>query len=411
MPYGRSRAPMTTPADSQELPFRSVGEDPRWISRQQLELLCRNTLLALAGTAASSAATVLLLWTAVPQDGLLLWFGTIIILTFTRLLIQQRYTRHPEAHDPRTWRNTFAAGVIASGLAWGALSVFLFPTSSLVHQLYLAFVLSGLCAGAVTAYSPLPSGFLLFALPTLLPYVARMLSTGQFHEQVMALLIAVFALVMSRIAAQSGSTLQGILELQTENARLAQALHHQATHDSLVELINHREFQRRLERLTEEQEQPGQEFSLVFIDLDLFKVVNDSGGHAAGDAMLQAVAEILRAHTRSRDTAARIGGDEFALLLEGCPAERALEIAEHVRRDVAHLRLEHEGQIFTVGASIGLTYGRAGMHSATSVLKAADAACYAAKEGGRNRVRMLPADDMFKTTGRFSLNRLTAKSA
>lgn len=402
---------MTTHSDIDELPFRSVGDDPRWIPRQQLELLCRHTNLALGGTVASGAATVLLLWKAAPPDGLLIWFGAVILLTLVRLLVQQRYTRRPESHNPWTWRNCFAGGVVISGMAWGALSIFMFPAASLVHQLYLAFILSGLCAGAVTVYSPLPHGFLLFAVPTLSPFVIRMLSSGGPDEQIMALMVAVFALIMSRIAGQSGDTLNGILELQAENARLTQALHHQATHDSLVDLINHGEFQRRLERLTAEREGPGQEFCLVFIDLDLFKVVNDSGGHGAGDAMLRAVAGILRAHTRSRDTAARIGGDEFALLLEACPAERALEIAEHVRRDVANLRLDYEGRAFSIGASIGLTYGRAGMHSATSVLKAADAACYAAKEGGRNRVRMLPADDMFKTTGRFSLNRLSTKSA
>jgi len=402
---------MNTHLDTDELPFHSVGEDPHWIPRQQLALLGRNTMLALAGTAACAAASVLLLWTTVPRDGLLLWFGAVMLITLTRLMLQQLYSRHPEAHNPRTWRNWFAGAVVASGVTWGALSIFLFPAHSLAHQLYLVFVLSGLCAGAVTVYAPLPHGFLMFAVPTLSPLVIRMMTTGLYEEQLMALLVAVFMLVMSRIAGQSGDMLKDMLELQSENARLARALHHQATHDSLVDLINHGEFQRRLERLTAHQEAPGQEFCLMFIDLDLFKVVNDSGGHAAGDAMLQAVARILRAHTRSRDTAARIGGDEFGLLLESCPAERALEIAEHVRRDIANLRLEFEGQIYSIGASIGLTYGRAGRHTASSVLKAADAACYAAKEGGRNRVRMLPADDMFKTTGRFSLNRLTSKTA
>ena len=402
---------MTTHYDTHLLPFHRMGEDPHWLPRQQLALLCRNTLLALGGTAACGAAVVLLLWTVVPTDGLLLWFGAVMALTLLRLLLQQHYMRSADAHNPWVWRNWFAAGVVASGAAWGALSIFLFPADSLVHQMYLAFVLSGLCAGAVAVYSPLPHGFMLFALPTLAPFLFRMLATGLYEEQLMALLVAVFTLVMSRIAGQSGDMLHGILELQEENARLARALHHQATHDSLVDLVNHGEFQRRLDRLTEHQEQPGPEFCLMFIDLDLFKAVNDSGGHAAGDAMLQAVAHILRDHTRARDTAARIGGDEFALLLEGCPAERALEIAEHVRRDIANLRLNFEEQVFTIGASIGLTYGRTGMHSASSVLKAADAACYAAKEGGRNRVRMLPADDMFKTTGRFSLNRLTSKTA
>jgi diguanylate cyclase (GGDEF)-like protein len=399
---------MTTHYDSLELPFRGVGEDPQWIPRQQLDLLCRNTPLALVGGAACAAAAVLLLWTQGSTDGLLLWLGIIMVVTMARLLLQQRYLRHAKDHDPWTWRNWFVAGVVASGTAWGMLSVFLFPAGSLMHQTYLSFVLSGLCAGAVTVYSPLPHGFLMFAVPALTPFVARMMATGNFPEQLLALLVTLFGLIMSRITNQSGGTLREMLELQAENARLASALHHQATHDSLVDLVNHREFQRRLERVTRAQQAPGKEFCLVFIDLDLFKVVNDTGGHAAGDAVLRKVAQILRAHTRTRDTAARIGGDEFALLLEGCPAERALEIAEHVRRDIANFRLEFEGRTYTVGASIGLTYGRSGMHTASSVLKAADVACYAAKEGGRNRVRMLPADEMFKTTGRFSLNRLTA---
>jgi diguanylate cyclase (GGDEF)-like protein len=219
----------------------------------------------------------------------------------------------------------------------------------------------------------------------------------------MAAMAGLFLVLLNRVANQSGLALHSVLALQKRNAQLTRALHHQATHDSLVGLINHGEFLRRLNRLTSASARGHQDFSVVFIDLDLFKTVNDSGGHAAGDALLRAIAEILAAHTRSRDTAARVGGDEFALLLESCPGERALEIAEHLRRDIAALKFEFEGQSFPVAASIGVAYGQTGLHSSAAVLKAADAACYAAKEAGRNRVRLLPADDMFKTTGRFSL--------
>lgn len=382
--------------------------DPQWISHQQLGLLYRNNLHAVGGTVVSAGILVHLLWSVVSREGLLLWLATIMVLSLSRLLSQQGYQRRRETGDPVAWQQVFGAGVLFSGLAWGSLSFFLYPANSLIHQLYIAVVLSGLCAGAVTAYAPLKNGFLLFAVPALTPFVAKMVVTGVREEQTLGLLITLFTLLMSRIAHRSGDSLYHLLELQAENARLNRALHHQATHDSLVDLINHREFQRRLDRLTHDQREPASEFSLIFIDLDLFKVVNDTGGHAAGDAVLRKVADILRAHTRARDTAARIGGDEFALLLEGCPAERALEIAEHVRRDIANLRLEFDGRIYQIGASIGLTYGRSGLHTASSVLKAADAACYAAKEGGRNRVRLLPADDMFKTTGRFSLTSLSA---
>jgi diguanylate cyclase (GGDEF)-like protein len=180
-------------------------------------------------------------------------------------------------------------------------------------------------------------------------------------------------------------------------------LHHRATHDSLVDLVNHGEFNRRLERLTKDNRREGDEYSLIFIDLDLFKEVNDTGGHAAGDLILKGVADVLRARTRSGDTAARVGGDEFALLLDGCPHKRALKIAESVREDIAALTVEYEGCQYSVKASIGVSYGQSGIHNATGMLKAADAACYTAKEDGRNRVCINPASDLFQTTDRFEL--------
>ena len=137
--------------------------------------------------------------------------------------------------------------------------------------------------------------------------------------------------------------------------------------------------------------------------------MNDSGGHAAGDLILKGVADILRDRTRSGDTAARVGGDEFALLLDGCPHKRALQIAEAVREDIATLTIEYEGLHYSVKASIGVSYGKSGVHNATGMLKAADAACYSAKEDGRNRVCINPASDLFQTTDRFEIAQQTAE--
>jgi diguanylate cyclase (GGDEF)-like protein len=170
-----------------------------------------------------------------------------------------------------------------------------------------------------------------------------------------------------------------------------------------VDLVNHGEFNRRLQRIASSDRRAGGEYSIIFVDLDLFKQVNDNGGHAAGDAVLQAVAAILKEVSRSGDTAARVGGDEFALLLEDCPHERAFEIAELIRLEIEHLAVPYEGHNYRVHASIGVSYGRAGVHSSDAMLKAADAACYAAKECGRNKVRMNKAGGFFATTSRFDL--------
>ncbi|SDP73558.1 PAS domain S-box-containing protein/diguanylate cyclase (GGDEF) domain-containing protein [Rhodoferax sp. OV413] len=157
-----------------------------------------------------------------------------------------------------------------------------------------------------------------------------------------------------------------------------------SSHDSLTGLVNRPAFE---EQLTRSTERAGTEpFCAMFIDLDHFKQVNDTGGHAAGDALLRDVAHILAAQVRQADTVARLGGDEFAILLRGCPLPQALEVGEKLRSAVAAYRLPWEGQSFGVSTSIGLVAVDAGYPSAAEVMRAADAACYAAKEQGRNAV-------------------------
>jgi diguanylate cyclase (GGDEF)-like protein len=211
-----------------------------------------------------------------------------------------------------------------------------------------------------------------------------------------------------RTARESRRNVQDVLDLQVRNADLTRALHHRATHDSLVNLVNHGEFNRRLERLVQDERRNDKEFSLIFIDLDLFKKVNDTGGHAAGDLILKGVANILRSRTRSGDTVARVGGDEFALLLDGCPHKRAEDVAESIRQDIADLVIAYEDHDYSVQASLGVSYGKGGRHSASGMLKAADAACYSAKENGRNQVCSNPASDLFQTTDRFELAQATS---
>ncbi|MBI5722174.1 MAG: diguanylate cyclase [Burkholderiales bacterium] len=162
-----------------------------------------------------------------------------------------------------------------------------------------------------------------------------------------------------------------------------------ANHDLLTGLLNRAAFETLLEESTARAaEEP---FCALFIDLDRFKQVNDTGGHAAGDTLLRDIARELTAHLRKSDTVARLGGDEFAVLLPQCPVALAHSRAEVLRAAVQAYRLRWEGHVFSVGASIGLV-AVTGVHaSAADVLRAADAACYAAKRGGRNQVAMAVA--------------------
>jgi diguanylate cyclase (GGDEF)-like protein/PAS domain S-box-containing protein len=178
----------------------------------------------------------------------------------------------------------------------------------------------------------------------------------------------------------------------------AQALRHmlsyQATHDALTGLVNRQEFERRLERILIETRGDGEAYTLLYLDLDRFKVVNDTCGHAAGDQLLRQITERLHERLRDRDTLARLGGDEFGVLLEHCPLDQALRIATELRDTARDYRFIWEGKPFAVGASIGVVPLSATTGSVSAALAAADAACYAAKEQGRNRVHLYQPDDV-----------------
>jgi diguanylate cyclase (GGDEF)-like protein len=390
--------------ETQNLTLSNLADSADWTNSQQLRLTFQNAPVGFTAGIFCALVVVVLLWPVVDNQGLIFWLASIAILTLLRLMMQQRYTRNlPRITNYRLWHYGFVATAFASGCLWGSLSVFLFPETSLLHQACLTFILGGVSAGAVSVYAPLPGAYPFFVLPAMIPYAYQIWDLGESEGQPMAALIMLFVFILMRAARESRRHVCDILDLQVRNAELTRRLHHRATHDSLVDLVNHGEFNRRLERLTKDNRRENTEYSLVFIDLDLFKDVNDTGGHAAGDLILKGIANILRNHIRAGDTAARVGGDEFALLLDGCPHDRALEIAEALRAEIAAMTVTSDGIDYSVRASIGVSYGHAGKHSATGMLKAADAACYSAKEKGRNRVCINPASDLFQTTDRFQL--------
>ncbi len=176
----------------------------------------------------------------------------------------------------------------------------------------------------------------------------------------------------------------------TESRRHREQLSWSASHDELTGLVNRREFELRLgEELGEHAD--AEPAAALFIDLDRFKAVNDSSGHAAGDVLLKNIAAILLGRARAHDTVARIGGDEFAVLLRGCDTHAAERIAAGICARVADHRLEwgsgEQAHSLAVGASIGIVAIDATFSAVKDVLEAADEACYEAKRAGRGTVR------------------------
>jgi diguanylate cyclase (GGDEF)-like protein/PAS domain S-box-containing protein len=179
----------------------------------------------------------------------------------------------------------------------------------------------------------------------------------------------------------------------TEARRLAREMSHQATHDVLTGLVNRREFEHRLRRVLETARKEQVEHALCYLDLDQFKVINDTCGHAAGDELLRQLGHLLQQQVRERDTLARLGGDEFGALLEHCSLQQARRVADALRQAVEAFRFVWEDKGFRVGVSIGLVPITEASESLTAVLRAADSACYAAKEMGRNRIHLYHEGD------------------
>ncbi len=194
----------------------------------------------------------------------------------------------------------------------------------------------------------------------------------------------------------SGAVSGGVLVFHdvSEARELNRRLSYHASHDVLTGLVNRREFENRMERALKSAKAHETSYALCCLDLDQFKIVNDTCGHSAGDALLGQVGALLKSKVRWRDTLARLGGDEFGILLESCSLDEAMRTAEVLREAVGNFKFTWEERTFRLGASVGVVPIAPDNADVASVLSAADSACQAAKEAGRNRVHSFEENDI-----------------
>ncbi|HUF74088.1 MAG TPA: EAL domain-containing protein [Gammaproteobacteria bacterium] len=180
----------------------------------------------------------------------------------------------------------------------------------------------------------------------------------------------------------------------TESRELNRRLSYAASHDVLTELVNRTEFENRLARSLKSAKAMETSYAVLYLDLDQFKIVNDACGHSAGDQLLKQVGALLKSKIRWRDTLARLGGDEFGVLLESCTMEEAVRTAESLREVINEFRFTWEDRTFRLGASVGVVPITPATDDVAALLTAADSACAAAKDAGRNRVYSYQENDI-----------------
>lgn len=174
----------------------------------------------------------------------------------------------------------------------------------------------------------------------------------------------------------------------TESRQLLKTVTYQATHDPLTGLVNRRELEKCLQRSLDRSRQSRVSGAVLFMDLDQFKIVNDTCGHEAGDELLRQLASLYRNEIRERDTLGRLGGDEFALIVDHCSRDEALSIADKILDSTRAFEFVRDGRVFKIGVSIGLATFDARTSSTEEVLTLADRACYVAKASGKNQIRI-----------------------
>ncbi len=210
---------------------------------------------------------------------------------------------------------------------------------------------------------------------------SRLHYSGTRHH---LLVLAVIALLFSLLVART---------IITRTARKNRKLAYQASHDALTGLINRHEFECRVGRAIEHVCTQAATHTLLYMDLDKFKIVNDTCGHAAGDELLQQISSLFLSTVRQRDTLGRLGGDEFGILLENCPLDKALGIAKELLAAIGAFQFTWGENAFTLGVSIGVVPIDCSTADLAGTMRAADSACYVAKESGRNQVQIAHLGD------------------
>jgi diguanylate cyclase (GGDEF)-like protein len=350
-------------------------------------------------TAGGCCVVAACLWPVLPHDFLPAWLAATLLIALTQWRSLRWFAASASEHGEAIRRRWILASALASGLFWGMSSMALFPASSVAHQLLLTFILVAITALWLPLFALTRLAFSVFAVPGLLPMAFALLTSPEAPQTTMGSLLLLLAAVFAAVSHTTRRMFFADMAARRE-------LYAQATQDALVGLANRAEFHRHARTLEIMSDEP---YAVVFIDLDHFKSVNDTAGHAAGDELLRHVGAVLKEVVRTGDLAARLGGDEFAILMQNCSAADATQVAEQVLQRIRGLALNSGSRRRRMSASIGVACSADLCSTTTKLLEAADQACYAAKRGGRNRVEVAASlqDVAMRSTSRSHFDLVT----
>jgi diguanylate cyclase (GGDEF)-like protein len=350
--------------------------------------------LTLIAVLANSVVLSIVQWGVIAHTTILAWFGVTNGLSLVRLGLYFKFRKlGAEEEVPVFWVHLALLISAASGLTWGAVAIWLFPENDYIHQVFTAFVIAGMCAGAVTTLSPMLSSAFAFICFAMLPVIVRFLQEGTDINYAMATMAFLFAVMVLSTSRKLNYTIRESLLLRHERVLAEEKIKYQAHYDPLTKLPNRRLLIGRLKQEIARSVRHKHVGAVLFLDLDHFKTVNDSLGHTVGDALLKQVALRINQRMRDEDTAARLGGDEFIILLSevGDVLDEAMDNVMNLAEKILHLfdmPFYVNGHELNITVSIGIALFPQKEASIDRLLQKSDVAMYEAKKSGRNTIRI-----------------------
>jgi diguanylate cyclase (GGDEF)-like protein len=326
-----------------------------------------------------------ILWGVVKAEALGLWWSVVFALAVVRIWLAQSFKRRRNDAGVRRWESSFFVTLLLTSAAWGFGGLAIMPPDSLQHQAVIYFFLMGLAGGAVANYSAHVPSVTTAVILVIMPMTLWFAFEDSPLARAMAFGAALYVIASLRAARALAVTLRRSYRLAHELDIAREDAEQQARTDELTGMRNRRAFYELGEFALSQAVRYAHPVSVIVLDIDHFKRINDTWGHAAGDETLRLVALIIQRTVRTSDIAGRVGGEEFAILLPRATAADAAAMAERLRVAMARAPLWHDKGEIHFTASFGVAEAD-GPTTLDRLLDAADAALYRAKEQGRDRV-------------------------
>lgn len=366
-------------------PWPSAGTVEEYIRAETVRAVFQQASLGPLLSLLAAGLMTLGLWRAVPHGRLLVWCGGVTLTSLARQALVTAYRRRPPATDQMIWwEHAFLYTLVGVSLAWGGGALLITP-NSVTYEALVYFFLIGIAGSAVASYSAYPTACMVAVTCLVLPVTVRFAWDDVTELRVMAAGGAVYLIAAIRAMRTYGSIWRHTFQLSWELRRAHSLADKLARTDELTGLYNRRAFTELGHQALEYARRYSRPLGLVMFDIDRFKAINDTYGHAAGDRVLQAVGATILGAARSFDIAGRLGGEEFAILMPETDGAEAVAFAERLRRDLFVVAVEHQGATIRVSCSFGVATG-GGDVILDTLLNRADAAMYRAKREGRNRI-------------------------